>query len=137
MKNYDGITFGALEIYDENGTHLIELNEKRTILGQKLDEPIVSESVWILEDDSLDDYQVIKFGDTVIWSEDNNTDDKIPDYVYEYDRFESGNYDIAWIMALDEGYLGAQYPDRSCKYWDIDGNIVYEGKSDVDETPVY
>lgn len=131
-KNYNGITFGTLDVTNEDGSCVLKLNEKRTILYQKPDEPIVSEGIWVLDANYWEDFDELKFGDNVIWTEAENADDEVPDYVYAYDEFENGRSDITWITAIDEGYLGAQYPDGSCKYWSLNGDVIYNGPSDMD-----
>ncbi len=132
QKNCNGITFGDLDVTDEEGYYVLELNEKRTILYQKPDEPIVSEAIWIVDADYWEDFEMLKFGDQVIWTETENADDKVPDYVYAYDEFENGRSDIVWITSVENGYMGAEYPDGSCILWDLNGNVIYNGPSEAD-----
>lgn len=60
-----------------------------------------------------------EFQELPFWTETENGEDAVPEYVYAYDSHE---FDF-WITSEEEGYVGAQYEDGTQIYWDLDGNV--------------
>lgn len=82
----------------------------------------------------------------VVWSEAENGKDKVPDFVYEYQKFEDVVYapeveenEISnwnWVIEEEGRYIGKTYGatgEERQILWDFDGNVIYEGKPLVNE----
>ncbi len=75
------------------------------------------------------DFDKVEFAGNIIWSEAENADDVIPEYVYAYEDFEESNGNvISWITDLEKGYVGAGYKDGSFVAWDLKGNVLHDTK---------
>ena len=78
-------------------------------------------------------YDTLKFGDTVIWSEAENGDDPVPDYVYafaEVVKEEGGvSYDLDFEKDLFRIYSEG---GERIREWDLEGNLLYDS---AEETP--
>lgn len=66
-------------------------------------------------------------GDKVIWSEEENGDDVIPDYIYEVEKTDILLMDYD---SPDAPTIGVQYEDGLVYYWNLDGAVhaIYKGK---------
>ena len=80
------------------------------------------------------EFDAVEFGGKIIWDEEKNITDSIPDYVYAYEEFESHSYEhnpekniIGWDTNIEEGYLKAYYEDGRVVKWDFDGHVLYDG----------
>lgn len=86
-------------------------------------------SGWSSADDGgkdFDTFEQIKFGDKIVWTEENATD-TVPEYVYAYEEMLWGSGEVtAFITGADEGYVGAKYADGRTVIWDLDGNVISE-----------
>lgn len=128
-----GHTRGDISL-KENGNTLV-MNVKKPLLAfQTVEESSSMEAIWRYEygycsgdngDIEYTDFDKVEFAGNIIWSEAENGDDVIPEYVYAYEDFEecSGNV-ISWITDLENGYVGAEYKDGSFAAWDLSGNVL-------------
>ncbi len=66
------------------------------------------------------DITAVKFGGEVIWTEEENADDPVPEYVYYYDEIMwSGSW--TWIIDFDLNIIGGSKGNCEPQYWTIDG----------------
>ena len=66
----------------------------------------------------------VNFAGKTVWTE-ADAEDSVPEYVYEYEKMNEGSGEVSgWITGVDEGYVGAIYPDGTTVIWDLDGNII-------------
>lgn len=74
--------------------------------------------------DLLDEMDRAEFRGIPFWTEAENGDDPIPEYVYAYDLYWQGNGGITdWCASEETGLLTAQYADGTRVSWDLDGNV--------------
>ena len=131
--NYTGPT--KIKYSYEEGTTL-SINMQRTLLSStNPDLPIstdiiVYECGWERNDNGgrdFSDFDKVTFAGKDIWVKDNNLNDLVPDYVLEYEKYESSNSEISgWV--IEEDYLQAFYHDGSSIKWDYDGNTLFDNR---------
>lgn len=68
-------------------------------------------------------------GDTLVWSEAENGEDAVPEYVYAYaDIMEKQELGDGWVISAEENFAMRQYAEIGLmKIWDLKGNLIYEG----------
>ncbi len=131
---YDGALSGEAHTeYTENGAALFIEFDRPLLVTTLGDEQALD--IFVYEFDGLPgaapscaEITEILLGDQVIWSEAENGGDAVPDYVYEYDRFD-GWYIETWDVDYDENdpskcTMTAEYNDGRTVIWDFDGNII-------------
>ncbi len=79
---------------------------------------------------TCDDVYEVRVGSKVVWSATENSDDAIPAYVYEYERFD-GEYITTWDIDYDKENpsactMSALYGDGHTVVWDFEGNVIGE-----------
>ena len=127
---YDYMHLGT-NIEDDGAT--LVLNLQKPLISTKHESVDDSGQVaiyscgWSSSDDGgreFGTFEQIKFGEKVVWTEDN-TDDPIPEYVYAHEEMHSCSGEVtAWITEADDGYVGAVYSDGRTVMWDLDGNVI-------------
>lgn len=131
-----GPTKGDISLKENENT--LVMNIKKPFLAQVMQEGPSMEAIWRYEygycsgdngNIEYTDFDKVEFAGNIIWSEAENADDVIPEYVYAYEDFEEsdGNV-ISWITDLEKGYVGAEYKDGSFVAWDLKGNVLYDTK---------
>lgn len=74
------------------------------------------------------DCDALYFGGKEVWSEEKNSDDTVPPYVYAYEEFENGNDDEfsqGISFGYSDGLFSIYYGDEKKETsWDINGNVV-------------
>ncbi len=132
---YDGAlhyTFGTQT--DEDGTCLV-LDFRKSLLCLRFDGHLTETLAYDVNYDAgfagaadAEDITEIRIGDRVIWSEEENGDDPVPEYVYDYCE-NNGNILTTW----DENYneenpeqssVSAGYEDGRNVIWDFQGNVI-------------
>jgi len=71
---------------------------------------------------------------SLIWSEEENGDDPVPEYVYEY--FKAMNADAPEIDGWStdaEGFLEFYYADGTVRRWSLDGDVIEYREEDREE----
>ncbi len=103
------------------GLLTMEANEQKPVLsGFKTDKFV--EEAWIIEAENLiyGDIDVLTFADEVIWTEEENGDDPVPEYVYYYEELqESGSWQ--WVVDFEQNLIGGGNELLGFKYWTLDG----------------
>lgn len=137
---YSGYLSGEHEtLWDENGeSPTLVINKKRPLLNLTPSAPACQEffftGAWAYDTETWDEetqdfkiveYTSVKFGDTVIWSEEANSAQEVPEYVYVlYDRSRHpGNYDG---VSYDDEWIQVQYADGHTVRWDYEGNVLMD-----------
>ena len=80
----------------------------------------------------------------VVWSEAENGKDKIPDFVYEYEKDEKALWETGtgeggldtWVVDDDGKYIGKTFGAGNTTHqvlWDFEGNVIYDGEPLVNE----
>lgn len=118
------MTTGTGPADEETGLISMVINERRPILsGFKTDEYI--EDVMIVDAESLyGEIDVLKFGDKVIWTEEENGDDPVPEYVYAYDSYLGKGLGTTWVADFEQGFVGIAAEGGAFTHWDLDGNVI-------------
>lgn len=116
--------------YDfDEGKKELKLEVKAPII-QFGDDSHKFEDIWTVPAENLD-CETITLNGEVIWSVNENSDDEIPEYVYEYLEFEKATDERGWFA--DKNIQGVTYEDGTMKVWNLDGDLLYSGKaSDYD-----
>lgn len=110
------------QITYENGTAIIDINLKRTIINPYEKEAYEYSWIWdhvfVLEQDC----QTVKLGDEIIWSEEKDGNITIPEYVWEFDNEEVRS------MGYADNYstFNFHYTDGRIVYWNIEGEKLYD-----------
>ena len=135
MPHYDYASSSVSVKKGETGDVLV-MSFKKPLLSKKhpelegydLQAWIYSFGYSTSDGDELDytDFSAVEFAGKIIWSQEANGSDEVPDYVYAFDEFGRGEV-VTWITSEEDGYLGARYADGRLVMWDFDGNVLYEG----------
>lgn len=150
--SYDYTTGKVSVAETENGKTLV-MDIKKPLIAKKHEVNGIVENVWLYEcgyssgdngDIIYEEFDVVEFGGEIVWSMEENAEDPIPEYVYEYEKFSLGGYEnqemlleergsesssaavTTWLTDIEQGYLGAGYGDGRTVLWDLDGNIIHE-----------
>lgn len=124
---YNGTIGWNAEVVESSEDELVlTAGLKRTIFSKIINDlyyPIEVDMVSI--EDDMKNIQKITLGGKVVWTEEENGKDEIPEYVYEYDKCkDSPGADIF----MEDEYVSIYYDyDREVR-WDYDGNIIYDGE---------
>ncbi len=120
ITNYESMFFGLGEY--ANGTQYLEA--KKPIISEKFDS---YEEIWTFSYEypskNGKGLEELSFGGEIIWCKEDNHDDKIPDYVFEYNSNES----LACDIDVNKGYIELYYPDNSFKKWTLEGKLIDQG----------
>lgn len=126
--------------HDENGDTLV-MKIKKPLISRKYVEVGMQEDIWVFEcgyesgDNGtliFQDFSAVEFGGNIVWEKEKNSNDEIPDYVYAYEDFNNPDSEVQrWSMSSKDGYLEAKYNDGSIVRWDLDGNVLYDSRSNV------
>lgn len=107
-----------------NGSSLTVVEKKPLLSGFKEEKGV--EDVWILPAENVEgDFTEVKFGNTVIWTEEENGNDIVPEYVYYYeDLRNSGGWQ--WTVDTEKDIIGGGQPDGKyeIRYWTLDGERI-------------
>ena len=77
------------------------------------------------------DIDKVEFAGKVIWTEEENADDEIPDYVYAIEKLHEGDVNfLSYSVSLEEGVISVGYGDGKYTKWKLDGTLIYDGYSD-------
>ena len=80
------------------------------------------------------DYAAVEFAGNIVWEREANAADDIPDYVYAYEDFEEPGGEVrSFSISSENGYLEASYYDGYIIRWDLDGNVLYDSRSNKGE----
>lgn len=82
-------------------------------------------------DDFGIDCSTIQINDKVIWTEEANGNDPVPDYVYAYEE-ACDNNQVHFFANLNDKKVGLWYDDEREVIWDLDGNLLFDGYPDAE-----
>lgn len=66
----------------------------------------------------------VKLNDKVIWTEEKNGNDTVPDFIYEGYKGGYGS------LSANEYGVTMELPNKTVKSWDWDGKLLYENKTE-------
>lgn len=128
---YNCVTHGTVSTYeDETDGYTLVMNWEKTVLGGRFEDKF-TEDLFNSSASGIDeDFDTFKFNNTVIWTEAENADDSVPDYVYALHNWQhkARGYDVN----VEENYIRIEYTDGHVMQWDLDGNLLYDSAA---ETP--
>ena len=103
----------------------LEISYKKTLFARDVD-TFRNTGTWIIEASNANGapYTTLCFNDQVIWTEEANGDDPVPDYVYACDESHESNQIPMSFVDLEEGYLGLIYEDGHRMVWSLDGKLL-------------
>ncbi len=104
-----------------------EISQKVPILSKIQPEFVDNEDVITYSIQNLD-VEEIYYNDKLIWSREENADDKVPAYVT---NFLDPNYESrSFALGHDNGFMGLSNKNGDMIYYDLDGNIIDESTID-------
>lgn len=118
----------------ESGTddpYTLVLTSKKTVFARKAD--WTHDDIWIMAAEGIEnDYEALQVGNTIIWTEEENGDDPVPDYVYLYHEYaRHGDKLFAfWTTDIEKNLITTQYTDGRYLAWNLDGDLLYDGYPD-------
>lgn len=125
---YKGGWWSNLEYVEEVEEGVCQFDYKRKIpvITGKVENKRVDE-IWTQELEEGENCTEIRLGDRVIWTEEENGEQPIPDYVYVYEEMETG-IENAGVLSVQDEMIGIEYEDGKKILWDMDGNVIREEK---------
>lgn len=110
----------------------ITINIKTPLLSQIMEGADYERDPIIIED--IENCKKLYFGNTLIWTEEENGDDVVPEYVYAHDSIPTEPFERAghgWGISYAENYAMRQYGETGRMIiWDLEGNVLYDGYHD-------
>lgn len=127
---------GETTVSQEGSTCMIQEDWKTTLLGNSVFESSGAYTDVCPEESGLAGKEPVKkllYQGKVAWTEEENGDDSIPDYVPLYFEFRksdwTGSPEARGQMSIwvDDGYVEAKFKDGKLILWSLDGELLYEG----------
>lgn len=155
---YDHTT-GRISVSEGEDGRTLVMDIKKPVIAKKHENNGAVENIWLYEcgystgdngERVFEEFDSVEFAGKIVWSNEEETEDVIPDYVRAYEAFSLAVYyqpDLligqsdsdtsaavitSWVTDLENGYLGAGYSDGRNILWDLDGNVIYEDFSDME-----
>ena len=127
---WDSPTFQnmSIEKTEDAGVWALKCEYKAAILSRQIDDEKAWDAVWDLSvDAAIDEVKSITFEGETIW--DAEKAQKVPDYVAFNREFNSMSGPFTGMtIDADKNLIGFDsYEDQYYIYWDMDGNLIYEG----------
>lgn len=120
---YNASTSGLHKtVEDQNGTALV-INWRKPILSSKVADSNIQLMTTRLYG-SEGSYDVLRFNDTVLWSEEENGSDPIPDYVHHI--HEGSIPGFSYNLDIDADRLEVFFDDGRIMEWDLEGNLLFD-----------
>ena len=132
------VPYSAKEVLNENGKEL-DISIKTPVIDfksffeSKEEKSKIHEMNWIT-DNCYENVDKLTLNGKVIWSEEENGKDEIPDYIKEYvyqpvtfgDNEEENSPEI---IMFGGNQVTVQYSDGSSKVWDLDGKLISDNSA--------
>lgn len=130
---YSNSTFSSTGGADSGADdpYTLVLTSKKTVFARKAD--WTYDDIWIMNAEGAEnDYEALQFGNTIIWTEEENGNEPVPDYVYLYHEYtRHGDKLFAfWDTDIEKNLVTAQYTDGRYLAWNLDGDLLYDGYPD-------
>ena len=71
-------------------------------------------------------FDTLKFNDTVIWSEAENSNDPVPEYVYAFAEIVEEEGGVSYDLDLEQNTLRIHSQDGRVREWNLEGNLLYD-----------
>lgn len=129
-------SIGHIEVGQEGSTCQLQEQWRTSVLGRTRSEPYGDYTDVCPEESGLAGKEPIKkliYQGKVAWTEEENGDDPIPDYVPLYFEFRKSDWTggpeaRGWMnIYVEEGYVQAGFKDGKLILWSLDGELLYEG----------
>lgn len=124
------------KVTQEGNVCRVQEEWKTNILGTRSENTIGWYTDICLEENGITDAAAVDtliYQGKVVWTEEANGDDPLPDYVPLYFEFREGDYTGSpeargeLEIEVDEGYVQAAFQDGKLILWNLDGVLLYEG----------
>ena len=76
-------------------------------------------------------FDTLKFNDTVIWSEAENGNDPVPEYVYAFAEIAAEEGGVSYELDPEQNTLRLHNGDGRIREWDLEGNLLYDSAQDA------
>lgn len=125
MPPYDGpLSWNVEAVETEEGVEL-QANIKRPVISRWSEDLHDECNIDLVSVEGIENTSVVTFAEKVVWTEEENGKDEIPEYVYLYAGYTDNPVEIDyWIV--DKTGIGVKYADGREVYWNYEGNVILE-----------
>ena len=71
-------------------------------------------------------FDTLKFNDTVVWSEEANGNDPVPEYFYAYAERAKGERGVSYDLDFEKNMIRIHSGSGRIREWDLQGNLLYD-----------
>ncbi|MBQ7432206.1 MAG: zf-HC2 domain-containing protein [Lachnospiraceae bacterium] len=129
------------EIKVEDGIAVLLLEGKAPVLSRRIqleDRAGVMDCIEVMDLPQGTSVSSVQFQGEIIWSEEENGNELIPDYVYAWEASEQSQDVKTVYTSVKDQYIGIGDEDGHVMLWNLDGTLLYDGYPGTDEEfPVY
>lgn len=129
------------KIKEKDGKLVLEFNDKRPIIAESYGVGTDSRAIDVVDfsaegEARYPDVDAFIYNGEEIWSKEKNGNDKLPEYLSYYEKFEGGNLDefgdsdsISWYTG-DEYVEYDHYGEGRTIRWSLDGKLLYDSATE-------
>ena len=123
---YNGVTSYEADLEIVDGVTNLDISKKVGLGGEKDRYSGLHSKIYIIDIDEDSDFETLTFLDEIILNEEKNN--KTPDYVYCIDELYGEDSLLGSLnTSIANDYIGVRNGNGNQIYWDLDGNLIYEG----------
>lgn len=127
LPPYEGALKWDVETVETEEGVVLQANMKRPVICRISDSLYNGTNIDLVSLEENDNIEAVTFGGKVIWTEEENGTDEVPEYVYLYAGCTDSTEQIdCWVF--DETMVGVTYTNGKQVYWDYDGNVILEAE---------
>lgn len=141
LPAYERGVYRNVEMKVEDGTAALLLEGKAPVLSRRIqleDRAGVMDCIEVIDFPQGTSVSAVQFQGQIIWSEEENGNELIPDYVYVWEESEQSQDVTTVYTSVNDDYIGIGDEDGHVMLWNLDGIVLYDGYPGTDaELPVY
>lgn len=130
---YDGPGGGKHITQEENGEQTFIIKQRRTVLAGRIEDTLhdpVLEQV-LITSYTTGKFNTLKFDDTVLWSESENGNDPVPEYVYVFAEVIKEEGGISYNLNFEKNTIRIHSESGRIREWDLQGNLLYDSAAEA------
>lgn len=131
---YSGPGDGNNIIQEKNGSQTFTIKWRRTVLAGRIEDTLhdpLLEQV-LTTSYTTGKFDTLKLGNTVLWSEETNGGDPVPEYVYAFAEVIKEEGGISYNLDFEKNTIRIHSESGRIREWDLEGNLLYDS---AEETP--
>lgn len=122
---YTGSSSGTFDfLEDETGALTLVMNWRTTVFSEKFQNKFTEEIFRTDAEYKGRAFSTFRFNDKIVWTEAENADDPIPEYVYALHDWQT--HGKGCTVDVSQNYIGIEYEDGRVVKWDLDGNLLFD-----------